>query len=187
MTTEAILETVVIVAALLIAAKRTNGMIHGIDPDSRMLKGEAILFKGVIAPEATVLQTPTHDPDLVPPTQVEALALTRAEVLGQGTFFLCCLSERYLIHKFIHVKRYQFSRSGSGSPRRKADRKSRRADAKKATNPKQLTNDLKKKIESLRTKNMAGNKGLPGRQISDVSLKKAGLDNSGDKTGKKKK
>lgn len=34
---------------------------------------------------------------------------------------------------------------------------------------------------------MAGNKGLPGRQISDVSLKKAGLDNSGDKTGKKKK
>lgn len=78
------------------------------------------------------------------------------------------------------------SRSGSGSPRHKADRKSRRAD-KKATNPKQLTNDLKKKIESLKNKNMAGNKGLPGRQISDVSLKKAGLDNSGDKSGKKKK
>lgn len=77
------------------------------------------------------------------------------------------------------------SRSGSGSPRRKGDRKSRR-DSKKATNPKQLTNDLKKKIESLKNKNLAGNKGLPGRQISDVSLKKAGLDNSGDK-GKKKK
>lgn len=105
MRTGAMLEIVVIVAALIVAAKRTNGMIHGIGPDSRMLKGEAILFKGGIAPEATVLQTPTHGPDLVPPTPVEAR--TRAEVLVQGafsSFLFFCRSEPYTIHKCIYMK-----------------------------------------------------------------------------------
>lgn len=74
------------------------------------------------------------------------------------------------------------SRSGSRSP--SARRKSgggQRGDKK--PNPKQLSNDLKKKIESLKSK--VGGKSLPGRQISDISLKKAGLDT--DKSNKKNK
>lgn len=82
MTTKAILETVVIVAVLIVL-KQMNGMIHGIDPGSRVLEREAMSKDG-IALEATALQTQTLDQDLVPPTPVEVHALTQAEVLVQG-------------------------------------------------------------------------------------------------------
>ena len=80
------------------------------------------------------------------------------------------------------------TRSGSASPRKKGSKRERqsrqmtRSDkGKSATNPKQLTSDLKKKIESLKK---ASAKPLPGRQISDVSLKKAALE--GDKSSSKR-
>lgn len=86
------------------------------------------------------------------------------------------------------------SRSGSASPSRnkskgsKHERQSRqlsRSDkGKAATNPKQLTSDLKKKIESLKK---ASVKPLPGRQISDVSLKKAGLESDKSSSRRSKK
>lgn len=72
------------------------------------------------------------------------------------------------------------SRSSDSSRSGSRDKKKSSRD-KKATNPKQLTNDLKKKIESLKNKTA---KPLPGRQISDISLKKAGLDNA-EKSSKK--
>ncbi len=53
-----------------------------------------------------------------------------------------------------------------------------------------MKNDLKRKIENLKSGGggggAGGGKALPGRQISDVSLKKAGLDAS-DKSARKKR
>lgn len=79
------------------------------------------------------------------------------------------------------------SRSPSRSSKYSKNKNSPKRSDKKTTNSKKsLTNDLKKKIESLKNKNInKSGQALPGRQISELSLKKAALDS--EKSSKKNK